>query len=682
MQVQDKQSKAAQKINHVKPAESHIAMFEQCQDVRSMLQSQSRAECQVNKQIKHDFSGVDSNRDKIISTREDGSENRSDFDIEQKEQQKDPAKLKDYSSIPPPLKTGLEALSGMDLSKVRVHINSSKPAIHNALAYTQGDNIHLSPGQEKQLPHEGWHVVQQMQGRVQPTTHTNRGLLNDDTSLEQEADVMGIRAMQNNLLNQSNNNTNSSHKFTQSVIQRRRVPGVTDILDLVWEENAAAHATGLREIVRRAWAQLTAAQRTAVGQRVLRSYSRTELYALSQANRDIFFAHSIRQVVPGLIHGDPGLYQVGARTGSSDAANITTLVNGANTIFSAIASGSHDASIGQIFGTGNITTAKNRYAAARVRMNFLNTQNKIVTDRSGYSGEVGLGGLTNSAQIMVSFGTIDNPLEKGSVVTMIHEAMHAGNNSVTDLGYISRTDFHRMQEADKLNNAAHYEVVPRRILVTTNFTFAGQTFTPAGATTSSGVVTPSLTPREQAVRATSEIFRKAWTIGLNLHNLFVEVYRNPTDWNRDISSRFGVLAGTSFASSLPFWSKVENLTVHRKTNINPTSSDISLQPFSIIDIALSEGLVRKLSQAMDHSPQTETDALALEVTHATAAEQAAIVGDISAETDLLIKLILEHRVGRITGGVLRDRRAVKRLAQANNGSFSDVLVTRPPSSFP
>lgn len=85
---------------------------------------------------------------------------------------------------------------------------------------------------------------------------------------------------------------------------------------------------------------------------------------------------------------------------------------------------------------------------------------------------------------------------------------------------------------------------------------------------------------------------------------------------------------------------------------------------------------------MDHSPQTEADALALETAHATTAEQTAIVGDINAETDLLIKIILEHRVGQITGGVLRDRRAVKRMAQANNGTFSDMLVNRPPSSFP
>ncbi|HAP61901.1 MAG TPA: hypothetical protein DCR93_21180, partial [Cytophagales bacterium] len=32
-----------------------------------------------------------------------------------------------------------------------------------------GTDIHLAPGQQKHLPHEAWHVVQQKQGRVKPT---------------------------------------------------------------------------------------------------------------------------------------------------------------------------------------------------------------------------------------------------------------------------------------------------------------------------------------------------------------------------------------------------------------------------------------------------------------------------------------------------------------------------------
>jgi len=43
------------------------------------------------------------------------------------------------------------------------------PAQLNALAYAQGSDIHVAPGQEKHLPHEAWHVVQQSKGRVKPT---------------------------------------------------------------------------------------------------------------------------------------------------------------------------------------------------------------------------------------------------------------------------------------------------------------------------------------------------------------------------------------------------------------------------------------------------------------------------------------------------------------------------------
>src|SRR5262245_28971258 len=73
------------------------------------------------------------------------------------------------TGLPERLKTGIEALSGYDMSDVRVHYNSSMPAQLHALAYTQSTNIHVAPGQAKHLAHEAWHAVQQKQGRVQPT---------------------------------------------------------------------------------------------------------------------------------------------------------------------------------------------------------------------------------------------------------------------------------------------------------------------------------------------------------------------------------------------------------------------------------------------------------------------------------------------------------------------------------
>lgn len=104
------------------------------------------------------------------------------------------------TGMPDKLKSGLEKLSGMDLGDVRVHRNSNKPAHLKAHAYAKGNEIHLGPGQDKHLPHEAWHVVQQRQGRVKATTQMKAGgkqvPVNDNKQLEKEADVMGAKAMQ------------------------------------------------------------------------------------------------------------------------------------------------------------------------------------------------------------------------------------------------------------------------------------------------------------------------------------------------------------------------------------------------------------------------------------------------------------------------------------------------------
>jgi hypothetical protein len=101
------------------------------------------------------------------------------------------------TGLPDDLKTGIELLSGMPMDNVEVHYNSSQPARLSALAYTQGTDIHVAPGQEQHLPHEAWHVVQQLQGRVRPTMQIKEGVpVNDDGGLELEAEVMGTKAAQ------------------------------------------------------------------------------------------------------------------------------------------------------------------------------------------------------------------------------------------------------------------------------------------------------------------------------------------------------------------------------------------------------------------------------------------------------------------------------------------------------
>lgn len=122
------------------------------------------------------------------------------------------------TGLPDNLKTGIENLSGFSMDDVRVHYNSDKPAQLQALAYAQGTDIHIAPGQEKHLPHEAWHVVQQKQGRVQPTMQLQGVNVNDNEGLEREADRMGkISYGNNSQVRKVSYNSNKSSSVIQGV---------------------------------------------------------------------------------------------------------------------------------------------------------------------------------------------------------------------------------------------------------------------------------------------------------------------------------------------------------------------------------------------------------------------------------------------------------------------------------
>ncbi len=129
------------------------------------------------------------------------------------------------TGLPDNLKSGIESLSGVDMSDVKVHYNSSKPAQLNAFAFAQGSDIHLASGQEKHLPHEAWHVVQQKQGRVKPTKQLKSNtVINDDPQLEREATIMGAKALQMRKKQESKNSYNLhspiQYKYKTNTIQR------------------------------------------------------------------------------------------------------------------------------------------------------------------------------------------------------------------------------------------------------------------------------------------------------------------------------------------------------------------------------------------------------------------------------------------------------------------------------
>ena len=134
------------------------------------------------------------------------------------------------ASLPQNLVDGFKGSTGHDLSNVDVHYNSPEPENMGALAYAQGNDIYLSPSQEQHLPHEAAHIVQQREGRVKPTGEINGQPLNDEPSLESEADAMGAQALQMKTSNAATPNGNDeSEVVSQRIVQR--VPSASVYVD-------------------------------------------------------------------------------------------------------------------------------------------------------------------------------------------------------------------------------------------------------------------------------------------------------------------------------------------------------------------------------------------------------------------------------------------------------------------
>ena len=106
--------------------------------------------------------------------------------MEAKLQQQAPQKAQtnkpNLTGIPTQMKLDFERRSGLSFDDVRVHYNSDKPAQLQALAYTQGTQVYVGPGQEG-------HVVQQKSRLITPTLTVHSYRINTDSKLEKEADL-------------------------------------------------------------------------------------------------------------------------------------------------------------------------------------------------------------------------------------------------------------------------------------------------------------------------------------------------------------------------------------------------------------------------------------------------------------------------------------------------------------
>lgn len=106
------------------------------------------------------------------------------------------AALRDpQTGLPRGIKRAAEAQSGIAMDDVRVRYNSSLPGTVRAKAATRGARIDVAPGQDNEVGHELWHVVQQKLRRVSANDSRNGHAVSHNSVLESEADAFRDDAM-------------------------------------------------------------------------------------------------------------------------------------------------------------------------------------------------------------------------------------------------------------------------------------------------------------------------------------------------------------------------------------------------------------------------------------------------------------------------------------------------------
>ncbi len=418
---------------------------------------------------------------------------------------------KNSTGMPDSLKSGIEQLSGLSMDGVQVHYNSAQPAQLNALAYAQGDQIHVAPGQEKHLPHEAWHVVQQKQGRVKPTVQRVGVQVNDDAGLEQEADLMGAKANTMQLQRSAVVANSAASADAAAVVQRRLPPGET-----IETEISLGGGTDTTYMMLYRLMHMEVSQ-----QRLLRALDNTAYADANEAVNDVF--------PNGKFNADAyaALYAVNQQYGDVLPASQDIRDINWQTLQPALARAIRLANrcaykwfdIDAVFGpNAEVTNISATYLAVAQRLGGFN-QNNFTIDYNGDDAEMGVGGFTRpgSGKIQVSPGMLARDVNTLAVL-LLHEGCHEVDGTIIDSGYYGTARFSQMSQRQKKRNAAHYEEVARREIG--NSSYPGVVFDPVAQQQVQGGRRQELIRK---VRPANEGLRELWSTSASLHGMMRDI---------------------------------------------------------------------------------------------------------------------------------------------------------------
>ena len=254
----------------------------------------------------------------------------------------------------------------------------------------------------------------------------------------------------------------------------------------------------------------------------------------------------------------------------TDEANLKTMLLSAQAIVTQTIP--FEKKLQQVFGDTESKDAKNNYTQINKKLNHLekNLTKKVTTDYNGDDTQLGIGGYANfGRQDMHIMQNLCENVNSNGITTAIHECAHLANSSIKDYGYMGTSGFEFMTGDRKINNAAHYEVIPSWILGKTIPYPVGHQFTPHNLVGGGGVSNLVLGKKDA-----NDFFESAWSVAVNLSLKLKNLYSKgePVKLTDDLMNI----------------SRKLSLTIHQSTN----------HRVSLLDVTLMQDITRTLSFMM------------------------------------------------------------------------------------
>ena len=294
-----------------------------------------------------------------------------------------------------------------------------------------------------------------------------------------------------------------------------------------------------------------------------------------------------------------------------------------------------------VFGTRH-GDAKANYTKAKAALGRLklNLDTNVHTDYNRDDEQVGLGGWANFASQMVHLepdvAAAKDPTE--SALTILHECAHLADPAVMDDGgyypgsKAKSAGWEAMTEDEKVNNAAHYEEIPRRQLGIGVYG-KDEEFKPGVSASGGG----ALSFQEKVHQEARQFLRKAWDAAVDTH---LGIRKVRVDIEKGSSARFNAKKARILEIS-----RICKLTIHDQT---PAPSTVNLN-----DVVLMEGVARGTAHIGSRAGKQAVPAIAdvgktqsdhaQEVVAAAAKDYGALTGNPADDKTLLDWMVANYQ---------------------------------------